>query len=586
MLFPVPYKEKYSDVSYVLKEDYDGGDLYSFWKKVRNGSIDVSYEYDRYLKTEEYRLVVNEAGVKIWFHSEEGKFRAVTSLFQLIFVNEGKIPFAEIHDFPEFERRGYMLDISSGKVPRVDSLKKQVDNLALLKYNEFQLYMQSLDCFRYGAYPQYTEGIETLTGKDIEELDKYCKERFIDLVPNQNSLGHLQEWMELPEFEHLRVGDENIITNTINILKPESDELIHNLYDSLLPHFSSEYVNVGLDEAEGLGKYQLKEECEKVGYANVFTNYLRKIHETTTKNYGMKAMFWDDLIINHPEALGNIPKGTVALDWGYDQIQSQMMGERCAQLATNGVEFYVVPGNSMWYTFLGRSDCMEFNMRTAGEAGRNHGAKGYLLTDWGDSFLSLTYYPLALAAQYAWNVGCRQNGAELKNEYIRAAEKYCDTFVYGIKITEYLRRLGNYYLLEPQLIHNGTICNDVFHISFDENKHPYYFHLDDFDNEYYFGNVIEYIEKNKKDILRIEMEEEFRRQILINCDLTILGAEMVLAKTTRKNREFVGALIKKIEILMAEYLELHQKAFMPRIDLLCKQLTARKNEMAAFLAED
>lgn len=586
MLFPVPINESYEKEYYCLKESYQGQDLYTFWKEVKEGNADITFCYDRFFRKEEYQIQLNGEGVTVHFSSEEGKFRAVTSLYLLYLEDGEKLPYGMIHDYPEFERRGFMLDISGGigggKVPKMDVLKQFIDRVALLKYNEFQLYMESLDCYRYEAYPQYTEGKETLTGEDMEELDRYCKERFIDLVPNQNSLGHLQDWMDLEDFAHLRVGDENHISNTINITKPEAEEFINNLYQSLLPHFSSRNVNVGLDEAYGLGKYQLKELCDKEGYANVFINYLTKIHETTKNQYGKNAMFWDDLIIHYPEVLHRVPKGAIALDWGYDQIQSQMMGEHCAHLAANGVEFYVVPGNSMWNSNLGRSDCMIFNVRTAGEVGRNHGAKGYLLTDWGNNFLSMLYFPLALAAQYAWNVGEKQGGGQLKNEFVWASEHFCDKFIYSAKVTEYLKRLGNYYLLEPQLVHNATLSSYALRFEFEENQ-LYFSNLDEFDNEYYFGNVIEYIEKIKKDVLRTKMEETLLRQILINCEVTILGAQLVLAKTTRKNKEYIQILIEKIDLIEKEYTELWNMFFLPRNDMLRRQLAARKKEMADYI---
>ena len=65
-----------------------------------------------------------------------------------------------------------------------------IDFLAALKYNEFQLYMEG-DCFKYAAYPKETADFDCLTPEDIEELDAYCRQRFIDLVPNQNSFGHM-----------------------------------------------------------------------------------------------------------------------------------------------------------------------------------------------------------------------------------------------------------------------------------------------------------------------------------------------------------------------------------------------------------
>ena len=42
-----------------------------------------------------------------------------------------------------------------------------------------------------------------MTGEEILALDAYCRERFIELVPNQNSFGHMERWLKLPRYEGL-----------------------------------------------------------------------------------------------------------------------------------------------------------------------------------------------------------------------------------------------------------------------------------------------------------------------------------------------------------------------------------------------
>jgi hypothetical protein len=53
-------------------------------------------------------------------------------------------------------------------------------------------------------------------------------------------------------------------------------------------------------------------------------------------------------------------------------------------LAALNRPFYVAPGDSTWNSHTGRAENMEANLRAAAEAGRVHGATGFLLTHWGD----------------------------------------------------------------------------------------------------------------------------------------------------------------------------------------------------------
>jgi hypothetical protein len=45
--------------------------------------------------------------------------------------------------------------------------------------------------------------------------------------------------------------------------------------------------------------------------------------------------------------------------------------------------FYVCPGTSSWNSFAGRTQNMIENIRRAAMSGRDNGALGFLLTDWG-----------------------------------------------------------------------------------------------------------------------------------------------------------------------------------------------------------
>ena len=94
---------------------------------------------------------------------------------------------------PAFERRGLMLDISRNRVPTLDWLRQLIDALAVLRYNELQLYTEHT--FAYAAHSIVWEQASPITADEIRELDSYCSQRGIELVPNQNSFGHMERWL-------------------------------------------------------------------------------------------------------------------------------------------------------------------------------------------------------------------------------------------------------------------------------------------------------------------------------------------------------------------------------------------------------
>jgi len=184
MIFPQPQSIEILPGEYRLCADLAKLPLVDFFRQLKAGIPGVAVATEPLLTKEEYRITVNADGVAIAASCEEGLFRAATTLRQMVMQGKGVVPSCCIQDKPALPRRGYMIDISRGKKPRVETIKMMIDFLAALKYNEFQLYMEG-DCFKYAAYPKETADFDCLTPADIVELNQYCKERFIDLVPTR-----------------------------------------------------------------------------------------------------------------------------------------------------------------------------------------------------------------------------------------------------------------------------------------------------------------------------------------------------------------------------------------------------------------
>ena len=589
LLYPQPRKMELADGQYAVKCAYEGYDLVAFFNAVRYGNEDVSISSAPLMEKEEYKLAVSEGGVSICAAADDGFFRAATTLHQLIRRTKGVLPCLVIEDKPEIARRGYMLDISRGRMPNIQSIKAMIDFLVSLKYNEFQLYMEG-DCFKYAAYPKETEAFDCLTPEDIEELDAYCRARFMDLVPNQNSFGHMYTWLKKPDFHHLGLFENDEETpSTLNPLLPESFEFMCNLYKSLLPHFSSEFVNIGLDEAYGLGRYQIEEYCRERGKDVVFMEWLNKLNDHIRQTYGKRVMFWSDMIYNYPQSYHMVPKDAVALEWGYELIQSQRMTDHCIAYRDAGVRYYVCPSCNTHGALTSRMDVTTFNIRTCAELAVEYGAEGLLLTDWGGDghpqFGVWSMVPCALAGQYGWNTGKRQDGESFKAEFIRGAEAFVDEEMFGgAKVSNLLYRMANYYLLEPERVHVCTMSAKHLTLPLSETKYAHLFDLKDSYDDFYFDNVIDYVRRVLADIEKVEFDERMKREIRLNSQLVILGGEICKIKihptpTVKK----VDELVALIDQLREEYIELWCfRNFEKGVEKFLSHLDNRRAELLAL----
>ena len=358
-----------------------------------------------------YALNISSEGVFIEFREADGLRAATATLRQLLREYGRRLPCVKIRDWPDFARRGVMLDISRGRVPKLATLLDLVERLSDFKINELQLYTEHT--FAYRNYKSVWQSWGALTGEEIRILDARCRELGIDLVPNQNSFGHLRYFLEDRRLKHLAEIPEPYEAETKDFLRrpttlapehPGTLPFVRSLYDELLPNFTSKYFNIGGDETWDLGKGQSKKSCETKGKGRVYLDFIQKL-QREVNGRGRTMMFWGDIILKHPELIRRLPKKLIAMNWGYEA--NHPFAKETAQFAQAKIPFYVCPGTSTWQTLIGKHDNAFANLRAAAKAGKKSGALGYLNTDWGDGGhpqpLAVSWPLFALGAALAWN---------------------------------------------------------------------------------------------------------------------------------------------------------------------------------------
>jgi len=363
-----------------------------------------------------YSLQIRPDEIRLRAGDAAGFHYGMVTLGQLLGAGRTGIQAMEIEDWPDFPVRGVMLDISRDKVPKMGTLKGLIDLLAGWKINQLELYTEHT--FAYAGHERVWRGASPMTASQIEELDGYCRDRRVELVPNQNSFGHMERWLKHEPYARLAEacgpwktpwGELRETRTTLDPLNPGSIHLVASLYDQLLPHFSSRLFNVGCDETWELGQGRSAAACRRRGVGRVYLDFLLKIHREV-KRRGHRMMFWADIAFQHPELIARLPRDVIPMIWGYET--DHPFDRQCTTLARRGLEFYVCPGTSSWCSFGGRTrNCLD-NLRNAAAAGKRHGASGYLITDWGDfghrQYLPASYIGFLYGAAVSW---CGQTNA-------------------------------------------------------------------------------------------------------------------------------------------------------------------------------
>ncbi len=348
----------------------------------------VTLAVDCAMGEEEYRLDVQEDGIRITGGADRGLLYGVQTLRQMVRQTGACIPYTAIHDYPAIKNRGFYHDVTRGRIPTLSYLKKLADNIAFYKMNQLQLYVEHT--FLFEGLSEMWRDDTPLTAQDILEFDAYCRKLNIELVPNISCFGHLYKLLRTKSYEHLcEIPDPRkepfglryrMMHHTIDVSDEESMALIKSLIDQFMPLFTSEHFNIGADETFDLGKGKNLEKAEQIGIKRLYIDFVKELCEYVVSK-GKKPMFWGDIICDFPEVIKELPAQTICLNWGYEKEQSD---EPTKKLAAAGAVQYNCPGVSGWNQFVNRLDVAYENIKRMCTYALQYGTEGVLTTDWGD----------------------------------------------------------------------------------------------------------------------------------------------------------------------------------------------------------
>jgi hypothetical protein len=350
-------------------------------------------QLDPALHPQGYRLEVDDDAVRIVGADDAGLRHGRATLAQLRHTatapgtpgapgasgapGTGTLPACRIDDWPDFAVRGVMLDVSRDRVPTLATLYALVDRMAAWKLNQLQLYMEHT--FAYAGHEEVWRNADPFTADDLHALEAYAGARGVELVANQNTLGHFERWLRHDRYRPLAIAPDGFDwvfgirrpPLTLDPAKPGSLALVTDLLDQLVPELAARRVHIGLDEPWELS-------AERRGEWATWLQALRRLPVLADR----ELLVWGDMPALHPDLLGSLPDGVTVCEWGYED--NHPFDERAARLADAGVPWWVCPGTSSWMSVSGRVDNMLGNVAAAARAGVAHGATGLLVTDWGD----------------------------------------------------------------------------------------------------------------------------------------------------------------------------------------------------------
>ncbi|MGF2949414.1 family 20 glycosylhydrolase [Microbacterium alcoholitolerans] len=279
-----------------------------------------------------YDLQIGE-GIVVTGADAAGVFNGTRTVLQMLTQQE-TLPQGSVIDVPEYPERGVtvcacVINISSEFIDRL------IEDMAFLKLNTMLVELK----VKVDEYPQ-TNTWSYYTKDDIRALVEKAERYGIDVIPEINSPGHMEIWLEnMPE---LQLTNENTGAKDevrMDITKDASYEFYTDLIDEYFEVFESDYWHMGVDEymlGSGYANYpQIKRFAEQEFGAGATENdvvawYVNKINDYV-KSKGKSLRIWNDgvmrdnqfvdfdtdILIEHWNQAGSSIRPQQFIDWGH-----------------------------------------------------------------------------------------------------------------------------------------------------------------------------------------------------------------------------------------------------------------------------
>lgn len=288
-----------------------------------------------------------------------------------------------------FSMNGVMLDCSRNAVLKPDRVKKLADYMAAMGLDTLMLYTE--DTYEISEYPYFGHMRGRYTQAELRELDAYCAQLGITLMPCIQTLAHLNQMMRWQCFDEVRDCNDILLCG-----EEKTYKLIESMLKSCRESFRTDRIHIGMDEAAmlGCGQYRVKNLPEDKEI--IFCRHLERVVRLCEK-YGYKPMIWSDMFFrmaNGGEYYGTnpvdkaiaklVPENLELVYWDY---YSPDKSHYFALLdAHSTFENPVLFAGAAW-RWLGYAPAVEKSLaytRSALDACLEKGVEQVFVTAWGD----------------------------------------------------------------------------------------------------------------------------------------------------------------------------------------------------------
>lgn len=333
------YEEELKPMQKVLAMDFSEitGRLVTveFGTTANTGDIFITLNGDKSLGEEGNLLEINDK-ITIQATTYQGAFWGTRSILQIMKLNNNAVPMGTARDYPRYETRGLMFDVSRKFAP-MSYLYDLMKTLSWYKMNTLQIHLsddkgERRDAFRLEneTYPELTSDDGAYTKEEFRQFTKDCLTQGITIIPEIDVPGHSTGFLRIrPDLR--RAGDGT--WSEFDLENPDTLPFIKTIFDEYIdgedPVFLNDTVHFGADEYNGNSDAYVK-------FVKDMIEYL--------ESKGKHAAFWNSFVQHKiPEDM-DMPSNAT----GYAWHRSAGLGQSLLDLGMNyininGANLYIVP---------------------------------------------------------------------------------------------------------------------------------------------------------------------------------------------------------------------------------------------------
>jgi hexosaminidase len=280
----------------------------------------------------------------------------------------------------DFVVKGFHLDLRI-QVMKMDDLKAFAKKLSDQRINT--LVMEWEGTYPFESHPlipnQYA-----YTKEEIKSFISYCSSIRIDVIPLQQSFGHVEYILHNERYKNLR-EDQKDYSQVCPLEEEGNKKLFTDLFTELAATHPSKYFHIGGDETYLLGHCEkCKAMAAKEGTSKLYIDHIKMLCDIVI-SLGKTPVMWADIALKHPEALKLLPKQTILVDWNYGWDVNNFGDHE--KLIQSGFEVWGAPSirSHPDNYFLTEWEKHFKNIRDFIPVCRQLGYKGIIMTSWSTS---------------------------------------------------------------------------------------------------------------------------------------------------------------------------------------------------------